>query len=280
MILKNKEIWDWILISFIGLDIILSSYFSIRYFHMPSWLFESRRTHILEQYGLLRELFQYLSLICSVIVLVKFFKEKRINWSKWLLFPMIYMVTRFVFERFTKLIIHEPLDEFGKPFEMDGIQLLIFVFYVLFNLYVIFYFLSNLASKNDNYRLVKVSRWSRLWNYLFDYVFIIFLMIPIFFRISDGWIFSGVDFMEDSPVFILSWYILLYYLVIEYVFSTTMGKLHNGSIVHYEENRYTHSLLRTLCRLIPFEIFSFFGTEGWHDRFSKTSVVVKKKVEE
>ncbi|QDS95071.1 hypothetical protein FF011L_38550 [Roseimaritima multifibrata] len=32
---------------------------------------------------------------------------------------------------------------------------------------------------------------------------------------------------------------------------------------------------RTICRLIPFEIFSFFGTpcRGWHDKIPKTFVV-------
>jgi hypothetical protein len=32
-------------------------------------------------------------------------------------------------------------------------------------------------------------------------------------------------------------------------------------------------LLRTLCRFIPFEPFSFFGERGWHDGLSDTLVV-------
>jgi hypothetical protein len=30
---------------------------------------------------------------------------------------------------------------------------------------------------------------------------------------------------------------------------------------------------RTLCRFIPFEVFSFFGEAGWHDSIPKTQVV-------
>lgn len=32
-------------------------------------------------------------------------------------------------------------------------------------------------------------------------------------------------------------------------------------------------LKRSLCRIIPFEAFSFLGDEGWHDSLSKTIVI-------
>jgi len=35
-------------------------------------------------------------------------------------------------------------------------------------------------------------------------------------------------------------------------------------------------LKRSFCRIIPFEAFSFFGENGWHDSIPKTAVVVKK----
>lgn len=37
---------------------------------------------------------------------------------------------------------------------------------------------------------------------------------------------------------------------------------------------------RTLCRLIPFDGFSFLGSRGWHDSISDTYVVEKKSLEE
>lgn len=39
-------------------------------------------------------------------------------------------------------------------------------------------------------------------------------------------------------------------------------------------------LIRSVCRLIPFEAFSFFENKnpiGWHDRFSHTVVTVDVK---
>jgi uncharacterized RDD family membrane protein YckC len=39
-------------------------------------------------------------------------------------------------------------------------------------------------------------------------------------------------------------------------------------------------VIRTLCRFIPFEPFSFLGAtpRGWHDTYSDTYVIKKKKL--
>ena len=41
-------------------------------------------------------------------------------------------------------------------------------------------------------------------------------------------------------------------------------------------------LIRSLCRLIPFDAFSFLGApdKGWHDSISKTYVVKKTLLED
>ncbi len=38
------------------------------------------------------------------------------------------------------------------------------------------------------------------------------------------------------------------------------------------------ALLRSLCRLIPFEAFSYFGGNLWHDKLTKTIVIKKRPV--
>ena len=38
--------------------------------------------------------------------------------------------------------------------------------------------------------------------------------------------------------------------------------------------------VRSISRCVPFEAFSFFGTTGWHDAWSKTRVVNKKEFEQ
>ncbi|MFN4027352.1 MULTISPECIES: RDD family protein [Flavobacterium] len=75
--------------------------------------------------------------------------------------------------------------------------------------------------------------------------------------------------------------LLIYYNVFEIFFGTTVGKLMTKTVVvdEYGEKPTANAvLIRSLCRLIPFEVFSFFGTPciGWHDSLSKTYVVNKE----
>lgn len=68
--------------------------------------------------------------------------------------------------------------------------------------------------------------------------------------------------------------LMLYYIVTEAVFQRTLGKLITGTKVVMADGSkpgFGTIVLRTLCRLIPFEVFSFIGEDayGWHDSFSK-----------
>lgn len=77
--------------------------------------------------------------------------------------------------------------------------------------------------------------------------------------------------------------LLLYYNVFEIFFGTTIGKLITKTVVvdvYGEKPTANAILIRSLCRLIPFEVFSFFGTPciGWHDSLSKTYVVNKEEL--
>ncbi|MBW2455472.1 MAG: RDD family protein [Deltaproteobacteria bacterium] len=70
----------------------------------------------------------------------------------------------------------------------------------------------------------------------------------------------------------------LYYLVAETLFGRTVGKLLTGTEVVTTDGSpptFGAVFLRTLVRYVPFEPFSFLGTEnGWHDRWSHTRVVL------
>jgi Predicted membrane protein/domain len=60
----------------------------------------------------------------------------------------------------------------------------------------------------------------------------------------------------------------------------TLGKLITGTVVVKEDGSpigFREALIRTLCRLIPFEPFSTFSGKPWHDRFSKTWVIKKPR---
>jgi uncharacterized RDD family membrane protein YckC len=72
----------------------------------------------------------------------------------------------------------------------------------------------------------------------------------------------------------------LYYVFLEFKFEKTIGKFITGTkvvLINGEKPDVLTLVIRTLCRLIPFDAFSYiFAKEsGWHDRFSKTMVVDK-----
>ena len=73
--------------------------------------------------------------------------------------------------------------------------------------------------------------------------------------------------------------VVLYYTVMEYFFKgKTLGKfITKTRAVTLENERldFQTTFIRSLCRVIPFETFSFIGEEsnGWHDSISKTKVI-------
>lgn len=73
----------------------------------------------------------------------------------------------------------------------------------------------------------------------------------------------------------------IYYFMWEY-FSNgrTVGKLVTGTraiSIDGEDASTSQIFYRSLCRLIPFNAFSFLGTNGWHDTLSETRVIDSKK---
>lgn len=80
-------------------------------------------------------------------------------------------------------------------------------------------------------------------------------------------------------------FLMLNYLVLETLFGRSFGKLIMGTIVVNENGLkpdFVSILIRTLCRLIPFDGLSFLGKSGkiWHDSLSKTYVVNRKELKE
>jgi uncharacterized RDD family membrane protein YckC len=99
----------------------------------------------------------------------------------------------------------------------------------------------------------------------------------------------NLDFnSEDSPMLIIILeipFLLLYYSILEGIFNTTAGKCVTGTTIVNETGErpgFGTILLRTFCRLIPFEPFSFFGADarGWHDTITNTYVVKSVDLED
>ncbi|WP_338841443.1 RDD family protein [Flavobacterium ginsenosidimutans] len=121
--------------------------------------------------------------------------------------------------------------------------------------------------------------------FVFVSVFISGLIIVIIGNIFNWDIFSiWGRFINDSTYLALFTFLMFNYLFLESFFGATMGKFATGIIVVTENGtkpNFGRIFIRTLCRLIPFDVFSFLGKSGmfWHDSFSKTYVVDKRGLE-
>lgn len=78
--------------------------------------------------------------------------------------------------------------------------------------------------------------------------------------------------------------LIIYYIIIETFTARSIGKyITKTKVVLYDGSKPTFNeiLVRTLCRVIPFEALSFLGEDGkgWHDSISKTYIVDVAKFE-
>jgi len=126
----------------------------------------------------------------------------------------------------------------------------------------------------------------RFANYLVDtlaYYILIFLIGLIAGLLSEVF---GIDGMliwisEINPIteiFFNVSIMVIYYLFMESLTQRSLGKFITGTKVVLIDGSKPEAGtigIRTLCRIIPFEQFSFLGgkARGWHDSFSKTFVI-------
>lgn len=93
---------------------------------------------------------------------------------------------------------------------------------------------------------------------------------------------TNLDPFEDFSIGMLI--IAGYYIIMEVLTQRTIGKYITGTkVVCYDGTKPDAGTIgvRTLCRFIPFDAFSYLSSNprGWHDSLSKTYVVDVKKYE-
>lgn len=134
------------------------------------------------------------------------------------------------------------------------------------------------------------SNGSRFINYILDIVIILALIFVISLMIAFlgnflGWNdllywLGNLSDLEGQLVFIVI--SVFYYSLSEGLFGRSIGKFVTGTVVvdeNGEKPSFGTIFKRSLCRLIPFDAFSFLGSRGWHDSISDTYVVNKKDLE-
>ena len=125
------------------------------------------------------------------------------------------------------------------------------------------------------------SKWRRLGGLMVDYV--CFAILLIIFGVLVGLLFgeTGVRALESVPDFLMGVaFFSVFYLFFEGNFRRTPGKLVFGTRVVDADGREITTrqmLIRTACRFIPFEAFTFLGKRGLHDRLSDTQVVLTRQ---
>lgn len=143
-----------------------------------------------------------------------------------------------------------------------------------------------LASGDEYFNLIDTKSSLRLFHHLFD--MILFWLIVFSFNsantihlFSSVFNFHSVLFIELFELFLIIVLYFLYYILFEFLFGISPAKILTGSrVVSFDDSKLSFGqiMIRTLCRRIPFEVFSFFGAEGWHDKLSKTRVVNEKNI--
>ena len=135
-------------------------------------------------------------------------------------------------------------------------------------------------SKIENPRATKGKRFA---NYIID--LIVCTILGALFGAVLGVVLvltnANVDSFFDNKFFNYALGVLIniiYFTIIEASSGRSIGKLITKTKVVNEDGSkmdFKTSLIRSLCRNIPFNAFSFLNEEasGWHDKFSKTKVV-------
>jgi uncharacterized RDD family membrane protein YckC len=123
-------------------------------------------------------------------------------------------------------------------------------------------------------QLVPAGTSKRFINWFTDNIIVSFFVLNFFsYRAIPGLRIRGSQEFFFTHLAIL----FFYYLLLEGVFKTSAGKALTGTVAvneYGEKASFGRALTRSLCRLIPFDAFSFLGGgRGWHDRLSGTWVV-------
>lgn len=149
--------------------------------------------------------------------------------------------------------------------------------------------------KNHVSKDVLASKGTRLGNYIIDLIiqyviiFLIGVVSVLFGELTGNYVLYDFIVESDSTIldYILGYIIaIIYYSLIESVTDgRSLGKfITKTKVVNYEGEKpsFNTILVRSLCRCIPFDAFSFLGDDGkgWHDSISKTYVVDIKKFED
>ncbi|CAM3334144.1 RDD family protein [Empedobacter stercoris] len=138
----------------------------------------------------------------------------------------------------------------------------------------------------------KANKGIRFLNFIIDYVSIILVTMLFFGMIATIIVLinpeSNILYQLENinplldRIITAIFYILLIFLSEFLTKGRSLGKLITGTkvvMIDGSEPTTKDYFNRNLCRLIPFDVLTFLGENGWHDKISNTTVVNKKAFE-
>ena len=119
--------------------------------------------------------------------------------------------------------------------------------------------------------------WRRFFNFFIDSFFA--QLLSALFLIIESTLFNINVYPVADNMLTFFFGFFIYYFLLELIFQRTIGKYITKTKVEFVEanNKTLQIFIRTLMRFIPLEplsIFFFNDDSMWHDRVSKTRVVV------
>ena len=113
----------------------------------------------------------------------------------------------------------------------------------------------------------------RLLHFVIDLFFIVLLVI-----LANGFLFPEFTSNSIGERILIYVSLLFYYALLETAtHGRTIGKLVTGTkAIRVDGTDFSgkDAVLRSLCRLVPFDTLSAISGQPWHDKWTKTRVVV------
>lgn len=290
--------------------IILTSIFGITYLSFsnlfPSWYFRAQFLSIFEPFRLdffdgrqPSELYRYINIVFNLLFLISgifyyFSKGKETRLIRFL-FSII------LFSKITG-ILTALLILFTR--ESGTVNYLLFLLYRISDLGWIYLSyrivkringikLLNIKSEEYNGAIstlyVSASSSQRLFHLIVDLLVTVLVFSTLFSTLvirSESYralINFIAQFIGDRPALLINIAILrlIYYVFYEAIFQASPAKFLTETRVIDEDGNPINlktSITRTVSRFVPFEAFSFvFSHTGWHDKWSKTTVVEESR---
>ena len=151
---------------------------------------------------------------------------------------------------------------------------------------------SNLFEDQDHIQFIVADRGQRFLNWLLDNLLIGTIVsyitwqwcVEILYQLAPDFTTAALSEESSQQIFLTylvnAVHVIFYYTVCEKAFKgQTLAKLLTGTRAIRKDGKelsVKDALLRSLTRIVPFEVFSGIANELWHDRWTKTTVIKRK----